>query len=217
MRQLPIPRVINAAVLAVGLMASVAGCAGLLDSDEPAERIYWLDPHVVPEPDVDNRTQTSLSVSVVAAPGMDTDRLLVLEPDSRLNHIASARWPDNIPDVIQSHLQTTLQSSGRYTRVTAGPTSRVAHRRLELEIREIYSVADQDNRASVVRMALGGYVSCSETDDPIALAADIDINDDRLSGIVAAYQVALNEISLQLLRQLSMSCLPEAQDAIDHR
>lgn len=192
--------------LAMVAATCMAGCAGLLDSDDPAERIYWLEPYVVPKPDVATTTQGSLSVSVGAAPGLDTDKLLILEPGSRLNHYASARWPDNIPDVIQSHLQTTLESSGQFSRVTAGPNSQIAHRHLELEVREIYTVADDAGQVQAVRMTLGGYVNCSDTYDAIALSVIVGIDNDRLSNIVAAYQLALNEFSRQLVIQLVESC-----------
>lgn len=208
-------RTIGAAVLAIVIAGGVGGCAGLLDSDEPAERVYWLEPYLIAAPDVLRDAQSSLSLSVVAAPGLDTDRLLILEPDARLNHYAAARWPDNIPDVIQSHLQATLESTGQFSRVTAGPTSRAAHRRLELEIREIYTVSSGAKRTPVVRMTLGGYVSCSDTDDALMLATDAGIEGDRLSSIVAAYQNALEAVSRQLVRQLRESCSPEASAASD--
>ena len=197
--------------LAISVATCAAGCAGLLDSEEPADRVYWLDPYVVPAPDVVADTKSSLSIFVGAAPGLDTDRLLILEPDARLNHYASARWPDNIPDVIQSHLQVTLESSGRFARVSAGPASRAAQRHLELELREIYTVASRSGQAPVVRVALGGYVNCSETDDLIALRASVSVDNNRLSNVVAAYQVALDEVSRQLVGQLAESCASKHQ------
>lgn len=197
------------------LVMSLTACAGLLDSDEPAERIYWLESYVVPEPVVVAGQQPGLSLTILAAPGLDTDRLLILEPDSRLNHYASARWPDNIPDVIESHLRTTLESSGQFARVTAGPTSHASHRHLDLEIRELYTLANIPGTDPVVRMVLSGYLNCSETDDAIELGADIDVDSNRLSIIVAAYQAALNEVSQQLVSRMRDSCRPDSQNKTD--
>lgn len=204
-------RAAGVVVFAMSVTAWVAGCAGLLDSEEPAERVYWLDPYVLSAPGVAAGDKTSLSIGVSAAPGLDTDRLLILEPDSRLNHYASARWPDNIPDVIQSHFQATLESSGRFSRVSAGPTSRAADKRLQLEVREIYTVVNLPGEVPVVRVVLGGYVTCSETDALITLAADANVDSNQLSYIVAAYQAALNQVSQQLVGQLDESCTNELQ------
>ncbi len=186
----------------IGLSCSIAACSGILNSNQPAERVYWLEPLLVQQAVVTDSSQPSLAVSVSAAPGLDTDRLLILEPGARLNHYAAARWPDNIPDVLESLLRTTLESTGRFSRLTRGPISRSTDWALELEIRELYTLAN----ARRVRMVLSGYVSCGASDYAIAMQATAGIDDDRLSEIVAAYQHALNEVSRQLVTQLAEAC-----------
>ena len=54
-----------------------------------------------------------------------------------------------------------------------------------------------------VRMALRGYVNCHDTDHAISMLADVDLDDERLSLIVAAHERALHEIALALISQLS--------------
>ena len=186
----------------VGLSCGIAACSGLLNSNQPAERVYWLEPLLVQQAVVTDSSQPSLAVSVSAAPGLDTDRLLILEPGARLNHYAAARWPDNIPEVLESLLRTTLESTGRFSRLTRGPTSRSVDWALELEVRELYTLAN----ARRVHMVLSGYVSCGASDYAIAMQATAGIDDDRLSEIVAAYQHALNEVSRQLVAQLAEAC-----------
>jgi len=187
----------------VALLFDVAGCSGLLDSDRPADRVYWLEPLIVQESIVVDGARPGLAVSVSAAPGLDTDRLLILGPGARLNYYAAARWPDNNPEVLESLLRTTLESTGRYSRVTAGPTARSTDWELELEVRELYTLA---NASESVRMVLSGYVSCPESEHAIAMQATVGINDNRLSEIVAAYQRALHEVSRQLVTQLAEAC-----------
>ena len=189
-------RLVSFLVLPIG----IAACAGMLDSNQPAEKIYWLEPLIVQQASVPDGARSSLAVSVSAAPGLDTDRLLVLGPGSRLNHYAAARWPDHIPEVLESLLRTTLESTKRYSRVTASPTSRATDWELELEVRELYTLA---NASESVRMVLSGYVTCHESEHAIAMQANVGINNNRLSEIVAAYQHALNEVSRQLVTQLS--------------
>ena len=186
----------------IGLSCGIAACSGILNSNQPAERVYWLEPLLVQQAVVTDSSQPRLAVSVSAAPGLDTDRLLILEPGARLNHYAAARWPDNIPDVLESLLRTTLESTGRFSRLTKGPISRSVDWALELEVRELYTLAN----ARRVHMVLSGYVSCGASDYAIAMQATAGIDDDRLSEIVAAYQHALNEVSRQLVAQLAEAC-----------
>ncbi len=186
----------------VGLACGIAACSGMLNSNQPAERVYWLEPLIVQHPVVADRSQPSLAVSVSAAPGLDTDRLLILEPGARLNHYAAARWPDNIPEVLESLLRTTLESTGQFSRVTRGPISRSTDWALELELRELYTLAN----AHTVHMVLSGYVSCGVADYAIAMQTTASIDGDRLSEVVAAYQHALNEVSRQLVAQLTEVC-----------
>ena len=174
----------------------------MLNSNQPAERVYWLEAFIVQQAVVTDSSQPSLAVSVSAAPGLDTDRLLILEPGARLNHYAAARWPDNIPEVLESLLRTTLESTGRFSRLTRGPTSRSTDWALELEVRELYTLAN----ARRVHMVLSGYVSCGASDYAIAMQGTAGIDDDRLSEIVAAYQHALNEVSRQLVAQMAEAC-----------
>ncbi len=187
----------------LALSFGVAACSGMLDSNQPAERVYWLEPLVEQQAVVADDSLPSLAVSVSAAPGLDTDRLLILGPGARLNHYAAARWPDHFPEVLESLLRTTLESTGRYSRVTAGPTYRSTDWALELEVRELYTLA---NVSENVRMMLSGNVSCGASDHAIAIQATVGIDDNRLSQIVAAYQHALYEVSRQLVTQLAEAC-----------
>ena len=186
----------------VVLSCGIAACSGMLDSKQPAERVYWLEPLIVQHSVVTGNSRPSLVVSVTAAPGLDTDRLLILEPGARLNHYAAARWPDNIPEVLESLLRTTLESTGQFSRLTRGPTSRSTDWALELEVRELYTLAN----ARRVHMVLSGYVSCGASDYAIAMQGTAGIDDNRLSEIVAAYQHALNEVSRQLVAQMAEAC-----------
>jgi ABC-type uncharacterized transport system auxiliary subunit len=77
---------------------------------------------------------------------------------------------------------------------------------LELELRELFTQASTPDNARMVRMVLSGYVSCSESDHAIAMQANVEFGNNRLSHIVAAYQQALNEVSRQLITQLAKAC-----------
>ena len=184
----------------------IVACAGMLDSNQPAERTYWLQPLIVQSTEKDRGSLPSLVVTVGAAPGLDTDRMLILQSGARLNHYEAARWPDNVPEVLESLLRRTVESTGDYARVSGGRGTRSADWQLELEVREFYTVAASSAGTSKVRVALSGYVNCHDTDHVISLLANVDLYDERLSVIVAAHEKALHEVSRQMVSQLSQAC-----------
>ena len=183
-----------------------SACAGLLESKQPAERVYWLEPLIVQQDTSTDTVLQSIAVSVTAVPGLDTDRMLILGPDAHLNYYASARWPDSIAEVLESLLRSTLESTGRYSRVTRGATSQSADLHLELEVRELYALANATDSAHTVRMVLKGYLDCIGDERAIVMQAVAEIRDNRLTEIVAAYQEALGKASQQLVEQTAESC-----------
>ncbi len=183
-----------------------SACAGLLESKQPAERVYWLEPLIVQQDTSTDAVLQSIAVSVTAVPGLDTDRMLILGPDAHLNYYASARWPDSIAEVLESLLRSTLESTGRYSRVTRGATSQSADLHLELEVRELYALANATDSAHTVRMVLKGYLDCIDDERAIVMQAVAEIRDNRLTEIVAAYQEALGKASQQLVEQTAESC-----------
>ena len=184
----------------------IVACAGMLDSNQPAERTYWLQPLIVQGVDTAVDSMPSLVVTVRAAPGLDTDRMLILQSGARLNHYEAARWPDNVPEVLESLLRRTVESTGNYARVSGGKSTRSADWQLELEVREFYTVVASSAGSSKVRVALSGYVNCHDTDYVISILANVDLYNERLSAIVAAYENALHEVSRQMISKLSQAC-----------
>lgn len=192
-------------------MSLLSACASLFENDEPPERIYLLKPMLVETKLVDATSSNkndlpSMSLSVTATPGLDTNKILILQPDAHLNHYASARWTDNSTEVFSSLLRNTLESSGKYSRVTQDTTPMLIDQTLELEIRELFTLNDSYNMATKVKMTMQGYINCSDQEHPITLKASENVNSNKLSGIVAAYQVMVNNISQQLLDKTSQVC-----------
>ena len=184
----------------------ITACAGILDSELPAERTYWLHPLITSDADADGASSPSLEVTVTAVPGLDTDRILILQSGARLNHYQAARWPDNVPEVLESLLRRTLESTGEYARVSGGRDGRSADWKLELEVNEFYTVSASTVDAGFVKISLSGYVNCQDAEHAISLLSDKDYGNERLSLIVAAYEKALHEVSLSLVSQLSYAC-----------
>ena len=181
--------------------ASVSACSSLVDlgSEQAPERVYLLKPYLL-DASSNNSTQRSISVSVTAAPGLDTNKILILEPDAHLNHYASARWPDYSTEVFSSLLRNSLESTRFYSKATDQVSSSAD--KLSLEIKELYTLNDAFNNAQSVKVVLQGHVECNGASTNIKFSSDIAVSQNKLSVIVAAYQSAVNEVSEQLLNQV---------------
>ncbi|HEY5647519.1 MAG TPA: hypothetical protein VIS76_16325 [Pseudomonadales bacterium] len=83
----------------------LGGCMPDLRSEHPAPRVYWLDAVALADPPAVNPT-------VELVPGLDTDRIWLLEPDQRLNYYAGAFWPDRLQAVLQSLLERSVGEGG---------------------------------------------------------------------------------------------------------
>ena len=192
--------------VAMAAIVGIAACAGALESDQPAERIYWMEPLDLQGDARAGDSLPSITITVDAAPGLDTDRILTLESGSRLNQYAAARWPDNAPEVLESLILRTLESSGDYSRITNGTGGRATEWQLELELREFYTQASASDGGTSAKLSLSGYITCHGADHRITAHASASLADERLSLIVAAFQIALHDVSRSLVSQVAKSC-----------
>ena len=108
-----VSRVLAAAVLTVGLTA----CSGGLHSDSPATQVYVLRP--TPHPQAAAKPPTaSIHVSrPMAAPGLDSDHIVLVQPGHKMSYYVASRWPAGLPSVVESLAVDTLRSTGAWTTV----------------------------------------------------------------------------------------------------
>lgn len=173
----------------VALSGGLGGCAGLLDSDEPPTSEWWLEA-TAPGAPADRESQT-LVLHLTVIPGLDTDRILNLGPQARLNHYAGAYWPDHLPEVLASVLARSFEQGGWRTvrlddRVRQGDECL-----LTLETRAFYGRVDRDNLTRGVETRFDGVLICDDTRKPVSSRQDIQVTENRMGAIVAAFQTAL--------------------------
>lgn len=89
------------AALVLTVLALAAGCMPSLNSTEPPERVYWLETTALEDP---ARVRVELSV----VPGLDSDRIWILEVDQRLNYFAGAFWADSLRPLLESLVSRSL-------------------------------------------------------------------------------------------------------------
>jgi ABC-type uncharacterized transport system auxiliary subunit len=189
------------------LTAMLAACSGLMTSEQAPKQYYTLMPVSGAGTSAGSEPGPVLAVSVSAVPGLDTDRILALSPDARLNRYAGARWPDHLPEVITSVLQRSLTATGRFSRVEQSdrPFDDSAWL-LRLELQQFYGIQNSSGTTSSVLVELAGNVKCNGQEKQINLSESQSVGDDRMSAIVAAHQAGLDGVTRQLLQQMDQFC-----------
>ena len=156
------------------LTVLLAGCMPDLKSDLPPDRIYWLE-----VPEVGDTPAVDLWLDVV--PGLDSDRVWLLQRDQRLNYYAGAYWPDNLRPLLSSLLSRSLAAN------SAGTDLSVLVERFfavevaeqvppEVVVRAVFESAEQRCRFEWVQSAGG----------------------ERLREVVAGHQRALDALAAAL-------------------
>ena len=180
-------------------------CGGILTSENAAKQYYLLQPLEAPAPRADAAQRHALSVNVTAVPGLDTDRIMALGADARLNRYSNARWPDHLPEVLTSVLRRSLEATGSY--VTGESSGHGADNwRLQLEARKFYGLQDAAGETRSVAVELAGSLSCGTPAHPVRLTASSGVGEQRLSVVVAAHQTALDSITSDLLALIGDHC-----------
>lgn len=188
---------------------ALGGCSGVLTSDQPADHIYWLEPVTLQLREAPMDTPSDLIVAVRTVPGLDTDRILVKGPGARLNHYAGARWPDHLPEVMSALVRLSLESSGRFNRISNGSPVRRDDWLLELELREFFAVVTANGTPPRVHVKLAGHLSCGSGNTAVSASATAPAGQDQLSDIIAAFQLATDNVMIDLGKQLEGGCMKE--------
>lgn len=164
------------------IIALLAGCMPDLKSDLPPDRIYWLEVPGLAEP-----PPVNLEVEVV--PGLDSDRIWLLQRDQRLNYYAGAYWPDNLRPLLESLLVRSFGAG------PAGPDARVL-------VERFFALEAGSGPPSVVVRAL------LEADGERCRFEHREaVREDRLQDIVAGHQLGLDALADALAEFLrSGSC-----------
>lgn len=147
----------------------LAGCGNLLTSEQPTRHHYLLSPFAAAPAPTDQQTAPELTLGLVAIPGLDTDRILALGTDARLNHYANARWPDHLPEVLASVIRRSLEATGRYAAVRDAEAGVTEDWALNLEVREFYGIQDASGATTAVRVALAGTLACGGATHTLSL------------------------------------------------
>jgi len=164
-------------LLATALTAALPGCSSVLTSNEPPQRIYWLEStSTEPSPGV-------AAVQVALVPGLNSDHIWILQPDMRLNYYAGALWADRLDLVLRSVIERSLDAG-------AGSNGGIE---LEVLIERFFAV--EGNPGEIPRVELTALIRRSDWQGPAcAFTSSTNPATDRLRDIVAAHQWVLDQL-----------------------
>ncbi len=203
---------VSVAGLAAVLVGLQTGCSGGFHSNAPATQVYVLRAAAHPQSDL-VQPHAALRVNrPIAAPGLDSDHILLVQSDHRMSYYAASRWPADLPSVIESLAVDTLRSSGPWSTVQNSGSTFSADYLLQIVIRrfeadysvsaaapEVHVLLDCTIGRRVGREVLGSFVAEGSS----TAAAN------RLGDVVSAFEdasnKALDEIAVRTVQAVKTS------------
>ena len=178
------------------LSLALAGCAGsLLESSAAAPETYRL----AGEPLPDRGERLPLAIGVArpgAAPALDTDRVAVVQPDSRFDYFTGVRWSEPAPQMLQQQLVRALAADGRFEAVVAAPSRVPADLLLDVELRRFEAVYATSDGVPEVRVEMQVSVVDPRKAQRVAsfvAAASVTAEQNRRAAVIAAFERATAE------------------------
>jgi cholesterol transport system auxiliary component len=221
-------RTASARAALVTLVALLCGCGGLLRSNAPNEQIYFLRAPTPASAGAGAAAQsgaapapaardTSLRVEhPQAGPALDSARILLVQPDHRMDFYAASRWPAPLPDVLEALAVETLRGSGEWSSVQDSNSAFPAAYLLQLTVRRFEADYTAGGEAPEVHVVLDCIIGRREGRDVIAtftVAGSATASANRLSAVVAAFEQATGSALTELSRQAAQAVRSEPPHA----
>ena len=184
---MPIDRLFTAASL-----AWLAGCSGGFRSDLPPEQTYVLRAAAVQAPPL-NAPASLQVVRPLPGPGLESDRIMVLRSDRRLDYVSGSRWATEVPALVESLAVDTLRG-GAFSAVYDSFAGFPADYVLRMNVRRFeadYTAGERPRVFVTLECVLG------RRDERRALATftaegSADATASRVTALVAAFETAVN-------------------------
>ena len=185
-----------ASAATAAIVATLAGCSGLLHSSAPATQVYVLRAATHPRSDL---THANVSLHVgrpIAAPGLDSDHILLVQSDHRMSYYVASRWPDALPAVVEALATDTLRTSGAWSTVQDSASTFSSDYLLQIVIRRFeadYSVSSTTPEVHVVLDCTIGRRAGREIMESFIAEGSSTAAANRLGDVVSAFEDASNK------------------------
>jgi cholesterol transport system auxiliary component len=178
------------------LLAPLSGCSGLFETETPPTQSYVL--RVVPPAERESQPlKGTLRVShPLAAPGLESERIVLVQSDHRLSYFQGSRWAANLPDVVEALAIETLRGTGVWTIVQGSNSGFPNDYTLQISVRRFDADYSENPNAPVVRVAFDCIVGRRvdrELLSSFAAEATEVVSENRLASVVEAFERATNK------------------------
>jgi cholesterol transport system auxiliary component len=184
------------ATIVVALAVTLTACSGIFHSSKPATQVYVLRAAIHPRSDL-THANVSLYVSrPIAAPGLDSDHILLVQSDHRMSYYVASRWPAGLPSVVEALVADTLRSSGAWSTVQDSASAFSSDYLLQIAIRRFeadYSVSPGAPEVHVVFDCTVGRRAGREVIDSFVAEGSSTAAANRLGAVVSAFEDAANK------------------------
>lgn len=178
------------------MLGALASCGGLR-SDEPPSQVYVLRSSAVHRSgeSADGALGAIRVARPQAFPGLESERIVLVQKDHRMNHFAASRWADDLPDVVEALVLETLRASGDWSSVFDSRSPFSGNYLLQITIRRFEADYTQSSDTPTVHVSLICSVG-RRSDREVLATFDAEGSAiaaaNRLSSVVAAFEQAAN-------------------------
>jgi cholesterol transport system auxiliary component len=175
-----------------GVLMCLCACTGGFKSDAPVAQTYVL--RATPETVDPLPAAASLQVlRPLPHPGLESDRIMLLRSDRRLDHFNAVRWAAELPEVVEALVVDSLRGTGAFSSVHDSISGFGPQYLLRITIRRFE--ADYTARSGVPRVHVAFDCTLGRRSDREVLAsfaaegvADAEAN--RVNAVIAAFESA---------------------------
>jgi cholesterol transport system auxiliary component len=190
------------------LFLVLAGCGGLFETDGQPVQSYVL--RVTPsEPQKGTPIKGTLRVSrPLTSPGLESERIVLVQSDHRLDFFTASRWAGNLPDVIESLAVERLRSTAVWSVVQDSRSAFPGDYTLQITVRRFEADYTQNAELPVVRVAFDCIMG-RRLDRELLAAFSAEVNEpaaaNRLAAVVGAFEVATNKALAEIAERAAES------------
>ena len=182
-------------------VAVLSGCT-LPGSGEPPQ-LYTLTPKTTFDAQIPAVDWQLIVERPVASAGLNTQRIAVQRTPVTLDYFAHAAWTDTAPNMVQSLLIESFESTGKIKAVSRESTQLRPDYELQLELRQFEAVYDKAGGPPLVRVRLNSKLIRMPDrsivgNDTVGRAVRAEGND--MDQIVLAFDEALGKVMKRVVQ-----------------
>jgi cholesterol transport system auxiliary component len=189
------------AAIVFAMALPLAGCGGLFQSDGPPVQSYLLRAAAAPEAAAKPLNATIRVSRPLPSPGLESDRIMLVQSDRRLNSFSASRWAASAPELLETLTVDTLRGTGVWSVVQDSRSGFPADYYLQITIRRFEAdytdgAAGADGNPPTVHVSLNcvvGRRADRELITSFVAEAAESSGENRLAAVVEAFERATNK------------------------